>query len=260
MLCYNVMNMIIYEQPLNEIIRLCLRVEYLFRQVKHHLEVDTEWDSRVALGALLEILSVIDRPDLKSKLGQMLNQYVATFVQLEKVEKVDHKILKVTLDRLHKAINIVHSNQSRIGQELRENEFLLSILQKHFTPAGTCPFNAPAYHLWLQQPANLRLKTLSLWLETLFPLYRIVELILQLTRDSASSEKHIAHGGFYQTNLDPTIFYQMISIEISEKERLYPEISVGRYRLTVHFFELSTKDRAHQTAHDVSFGLKCCKI
>jgi len=250
----------IYEQPLNETIRLCLRLEYLFQEVSAYIELESEWDSRVALDTILETLSVVERPDLKNKLGQILNQYVATFSHLEKSEDIDKKVLRTTLDQLNKAISIVHSSHSKIGQDLRENEFLSTIQQRRTIPAGTCPFNSPAYHLWLHQPVNIRLKNLELWFESFSSLRNIVDLILKLTRDGALVETQIAKNGFYQTGLDPAIAYQIIGIELAAKEKLYPEISVGRYRLTVHFFELNLKDRARQTSYDVQFKLKYCKI
>ena len=249
-----------YEQPLNETIRLCLRLEYLFQQVSAFIELESDWDSRIALDTILETLSVIERPDLKNKLGQILNQYVATFSHLANFEDIDKKTLKIILEKLSKAINVVHTSNSKIGQDLRENEFLNAILQRRTTPAGTCPFNAPAYHLWLHQPINIRIKNLALWFDSFAPLRNIIDLILQLTRDGGTVETQIAKNGFYQTGLDPNIAYQIIGIEIAAKEKLYPEISVGRYRLTVHFFELNLKDRARQTAYDVQFKLKYCKI
>jgi cell division protein ZapD len=252
--------MIVYEHPLNETIRLCLRLEYLFKQLDYYIERESGWDTRVALHALLEILGVIERPDLKNKLAQILNQYVSFFSHLGKSADIDKKALANTLEQLHKAINEVHTSPGKIGQELRENEFLIPIQQRMTTPAGTCAFSAPAYYLWLHQPSALRLKTLSLWLDSFLPLQGVIDLILQLTRASAQIETQVAKSGFYQTNLDPNISYQMISIGLAVKEKLYPEISVGRYRLTVHFFELNTRDRAHQTAYDVSFKLSCCRI
>lgn len=251
---------LIYEQPLNETIRLCLRLEYLFQQVSAFIELESDWDSRIALDTILETLSVIERPDLKNKLGQILNQYIATFSHLEKSENIDKKTLKTILDQLNKAINTVHTSHSKIGQDLRENEFLNTIQQRRTTPAGTCPFNAPAYYLWLHQPLNIRLRNLTLWFDSFTPLRNIIDLILKLTRDGGVVETHVAKSGFYQTGLDPNIAYQIIGIEIVAKEKMYPEISVGRYRLTVHFFELNLKDRARQTTYDVQFKLKYCKI
>ena len=252
--------MIIYENPLNETIRLCLRLEHLFRQIDYYMQRESTWDTRAALNAILEILGVIERPDLKNKLGQILNQYITAFSALAKSEDIDKKLLATTLTQLNKAMHEVHANQSKVGQELRSNEFLNAILQRLSTPAGTCAFSIPFYHLWLHQPANIRLKNLTLWLGPLEALRNIINLILKITRDSVQVENLIAKGGFYQASLDPNLAYQMIGIEIPVKEKLYPEISVGRYRLTIHFFELSTKKRACQTAEDVSFRLSYCRV
>jgi len=251
---------IIYEHPLNETIRLCLRLEYLFKQIDYHSQHEAEWNTRAALNAVLEILEVVERPDLKNKLGQILNQYITAFSALTKLENVDKKLLALTLTQLNKAMNEVHANQSKVGQELRNNEFLNAILQRMAVPAGTCAFNLPVYHLWLQQPANLRVKNLALWLEPFEFLRGIVALILRLTRDSAQVETLMARGGFYQAMLDSNVAYQMIGIAMLLKEKLYPEISVGRYRLTIHFFELNIKKRACQTSEDVSFKLSYCRV
>jgi cell division protein ZapD len=62
------MEPVIYEQPVNEHVRVCLRLEQLFNQTLHWMRGTSAWDSRAAISALLEILNVLDRPDLKAKL------------------------------------------------------------------------------------------------------------------------------------------------------------------------------------------------
>lgn len=251
---------IYFEQPLNEHIRICLRLEYLFAQVQNYILGDTPWDSRCALSAILEILSVIDRPDLKSRLGQALNQYTNFLLQLEKKPNVDKEKLKQTLNQLDYMIDYLHSNQGKIGQELRENEFLFTIQQRMYTPAGTCAFCVPAYNLWLQQPATLRKNQLNDWLKPFAQIKTLIDLLLRLTREGTTFKTLAAKSGFYQTNLDPTIPYQMIRTALPKALSLYPEISVGRHRLTIHFFELTTQGRATQTKQNVEFDLACCKI
>ena len=59
--------MIIYEQPLNELIRICLRLEYLFGLIKQGRK---NTDNRQTIRAMLDILSITERPDLRTKLGQ----------------------------------------------------------------------------------------------------------------------------------------------------------------------------------------------
>lgn len=252
---------IIYEQPLNEQMRLCLRLEYLFQQIEYHLEKETAWDSRAVLGALFDVLNVIDRPDLKNKLGQTLNQYLAALLQLEQLPNINRQKLRRMVDQLNKAIDTLHAIQGKVGQVLRTNEFLMTIQQRLSTAAGACSFSMPAYHLWLHQSPRARLKNLASWSEPLESLQKIVNLLLQLTRDSTELKLKVAKAGFYQASLDSSIPYQLLRIQLAlSRHELYPEISVGRHRLTIHFFELNAAGKSGQTKRDVEFGLACCKL
>jgi len=251
---------IIYEQPLNEQIRLCLRLEYLFEQANYYLPCASPWDLRQTLNAILEILHIADRPDLKSKLGQALNQYASALTQLEKLPDIDKQKLHSMLKQIDQLIDEIRTNTQKTGQELRENEFLMAIQQRLYTPAGTCSFSLPAYHLWLHQDKAILKQQLSHWLDSFKQLQAIINLMLKLTRESASFKNTKAIGGFYQSNLEPSIQHQMIRISIASESRLFPEISVGRHRLAVHFFTLDINGRAAQTPDDIIFALACCKL
>jgi cell division protein ZapD len=252
---------IIYEQPLNEQMRLCLRLEFLFNQLEYHLRSEAEWDTRIVMNTLFEILSTIDRPDLKNKLGQTINQYIMALTQLEQTpDNNKRQRIRRMIDGLGRAMETLHSIHGKMGQEIKENEFLTAIQQRILTPAGTCSFSIPSYHLWLQQPEKPRMKQLLSWCEPFEPLQKIINLLLKITRDSVEPAEETAKGGFYQVNLDPTIVYQIIRSRVPLRRNLYPEISVGRHRLTIHFFELSTSSKANQTKEDVPFSLACCKL
>lgn len=251
---------IYFEQPLNEHIRICLRLEYLFSQANNFLLSDNTWDARITLTAILEILSVIDRPDLKSRLGQALNQYSTFLQQVGKKPNIDKEKLRHTLKQLDVMIEYLHTNQGKIGQELRDNEFLFNIQQRLYTPAGTCAFSTPAYHLWLQQPPALRKNQLTEWLKPFNQIKALIDLLLKLTRDGTTFKTFAAKSGFYQANLDPNVPYQMIRVTLPTTLLIYPEISVGRHRLAIHFFELTTQGRATQSKQNVEFELACCKI
>lgn len=250
----------LYEQPLNEQIRLCLRLEYLFAQANHYLPKDSHWDSHQMLKIILEILQAIDRPDLKNKFFQTLNQYIHSLSQLEKLENIDKKKLLGTLQHIDHLVDGLHSNQKKIGQGLRENEFLSAIQQRLYTPAGTCGFSLPSYHLWMQRENTLRQQQILTWFGHFNELQEIVNIILKLVRESTLFKVVDATGGFYQNNLDPNTPYQLIRIKLPPQENVFPEISVGRYRLAIHFFNLDLNGRATQTSSDIKFELACCKM
>ncbi|EKE01031.1 MAG: hypothetical protein ACD_21C00238G0001 [uncultured bacterium] len=251
---------IIYEQPLNEQIRICLRLEFLFEQVHYHLASESSWDLRQALNSILEILHIADRPDLKNKLGQALNQYASSLIQLEKLPDIDKQKLHDTLKQIDKLIDELRANTQKTGQALRENEFLMAIQQRLYTPAGACGFSLPSYHLWLHQDTKILKEQLLNWLDSFKQLQAIADLMLKLTRESASFKNTKAIGGFYQSNLEPSAQHQMIRISIKSEKLLFPEISVGRHRLAVHFFTLDINGRAAQTPDDIVFELACCRL
>lgn len=249
-----------YEQPLNEQIRLCLRLEYLFTQANHYLSKEHPWDSHQLLRVLLEILQVIERSDLKNRLLQILSQYTQTLSQLENLENIDQQKLHETMAQLDSLIDTLRAKPVKIGQVLRDNDFLTAIQQRLYTPAGTCSFSLPAYHLWLQQPSHVRQQQLQLWLQQFDELQAIVNIILKLLRESTKQKMAVARKGFYHGNLDPSVSYQLIRVKNLSANDFFPEISVGRYRLTIYFFTLTIDGYAYQATDDVDFELACCKM
>jgi len=255
---------IIYEQPLNEHIRFCLRLEHLFQKIKRYIGDESSFGSRIILETILEILSVVDRPDLKTKLSKALGSYAAPLAQLIQKKKlpddIDEKKLNKLFTELSKLIESLHVSHGKIGRNLRENDFIATILQRTTTAAGTSAFCVPAYHLWLEQPFQRRNEDLLGWIENFSELKDLITLLLQLTRESDCFKKAEAKNGFYQINLDPKVSYQMIRISMSTDDSIYPEVSVGRHRLSVHFFVLNSHGHPEQVEHDVQFEIACCKI
>jgi len=252
---------IIYEQPLNEQIRLCMRFEYLFAQVDYYLHKKSEWDFRQIVSTLLEILNITDRPDLKNKLGQVLTQHATILSQLKKSPNVDKDKLRDILSQINVLMDGLRHNIQKPGQILRENEFLNAIQQRLHTPAGTCGFSLPSYHLWLKQDSKIIKAKLLEWRETFQQILELTQIILNLTRKHTDFKKDVkATNGFYQANLEANTNYQMIRIRMTEERNLFPEISVGRHRLAIHFFSIDINGKATQITDDVIFELACCKI
>lgn len=255
-------DIIIYEQPLNEHIRVCLRLEHLFEQILLNLENNSEWGSRTALLALLETLNVIDRPDLKTKLTKALTQHAATLTQLEILPQVDSSKLRTVLSELDRLIDTLYATHGKIGQNLRTNEFLNSIRQHLYNPGGAVNFSNPSFQLWLQQPAVNRISDLKTWFKEFDQVRDVVELLLRLTRQSSLPIEKYADKGFYQQALDPNSACEMVRVAVPVTANLYPEISVGRHRLSVRFLEPNCREqgRAKQCDYNVKFKLTCCAL
>jgi len=252
---------ILYEQPLNERIRTFLRLEYLFKQAGHHLKGNSQWDSRATLTCILEILAIFSNTNLKSEVLKELERHSANLRRLEHNPDIDYSQLSGLLGDIEVHMDKMHRIDGQIASALKNSEFLASIRQRSAIPGGTCDFDLPAFHYWLQQPARERTRDLALWLDNFDAIGQAIQLIMSLTRNSTRLKPTLAAGGIYQRTLDPNLPCQMVRIALPQGRPYYAELSGGRHRFTARFLEFSTAgDRARQTVQDVEFELACCVI
>jgi len=249
-----------YEQPLNERIRTLMRLEHLFKQIDHSLAGASKWDNRNVIAALIDILQTTNRADLKTEIIKEFDRLGSNLTPLSNSKDVDQSMLMQVLEDIQQLSLQWHALHGLIGQSLRDNEFINSIRQRCSVPGGTSDFDLPAFHCWLQKPDNDRQSELRRWLNELELLRKAVDLILNLTRESARPKRLTTPAGFYQQPLDANAPFQMIRVTMPEASRCYPEISGGKHRVTIRFMEIATDGRPCQTEQDVDFILKNCVI
>ena len=252
---------VLYEQPLNERIRSFLRLEYLFQQAAYHLGRESEWDSRATLACVLEILEIFGNTNLKSEVLKELERHSTSLKRHENNPNIDHSQLSGLLDDLNTRIESVRAISGQIATELKASEFLVSIRQRSAIPGGTCDFDLPAFHYWLQQPTKQRTRDLAQWLGHFDAIGQAIQMILGLTRDSSPMKTTLARAGIYQRTLDPNLPCQLVRIALPPGLPYFAELSGGRHRFTARFLRFSTDEkRANQTDQDVEFELACCVI
>ncbi len=249
---------IIYEHPLNEKTRTLLRLEHLFRQFNHHHPNPDTWSSRAAIDALLNMISIFTRADIKADLIKELDRHRGKLAAISQTPGVDTDRLDQILSELSTVNQQVHSINGQIGQELRDNELLKAVIQRSSIPGGSCAFDLPLFHFWLQQPAEVRQKELSSWISTMQPINSAVSLLLSLIRGSTRPTRESAHQGFFQHSLDAQTPAQLIRVGLPRESHLFAEISGGKHRFSIRFLEPMGNDRPAQTKQDVTFFLNCC--
>ena len=252
---------IIYEQPLNERIRTFLRLEFLFEGLDIALKGNTESTNRDVIQSLSAILLVFERSDLKQEIIKELERLISNLSALENIPGVDKQALDELLSELDQSVDALHLNKSAIGQALRENDFLYSIRQRSSIPGGTCDFDIPAYHYWLQHTSGeSRKQQLLEWAKHFESARSAVNITLKLIRGSTGFSKATASGGFYQHSLDSNQANQLIRVKIAKTTPFFPEISGGKHRFTVRFMQFNINQRAQQYSEDVEFSLSCCSM
>ena len=251
---------IIYEQPLNEVIRVCLRLEQLFNQVEHHLDDLSTWGTRNAMYTIINILQLLDRPDLKSKLAKELSHHHSNLVRYGNSPNIDGTKLHDLINKLNEYSRCLIDSNGKIAYRLRDME-LLNALRLHLaSPGGGGSFDTPLYHYWLQQPTEVRHNELSDWLEDFSHIRTVTGLLLDLARKNAKEEEKMAVHGFHQELLDPQANLRMIRIGIPKHIPAFPETSVGRHFLSVRFFVPEIEKRPSQYPENMPFWIAYCNL
>src|SRR3546814_17748423 len=78
--------------------------------------------------------------------------------------------------------------QGRIGQVLRDNEWLASLRGRIAVPGGSSPVDMPSYFAWQIKPRDTRHRDLEQWIEPFLSLYKGLALIFRLLRQSSDPE------------------------------------------------------------------------
>jgi cell division protein ZapD len=251
----------VYEQPLNEKVRAFLRLEKLFQQYSFHLKHGSDWNNRVAIDSILEILTYTTRSDIKLEILKELERHHTRLDRLSKRPQIDQSQLSSVLKNIQKRIGDLQSITGQVGQDTKNVELLTAIAQKNSVPGSICDFDLPALKHWLTSAKEKRQKDIEKWFQPFGHLDRSVQLILDVLRHSTDDTDEIAQNGFFQKSLDTNQSIQLLRITIPDGGACYPEISAGKHRFSVRFMKNDNPaQRPEQCSEDVSFKLKMCSI
>lgn len=250
---------ITYEQPINELVRACLRLEHLFKQLAFRTDNERSFDTQYTMQLLIEIIRVLDRPDLKSKFAQEIHRYISMFRKLEASPNIDQKALNQKLFELEQLLDYLSQVSGRLAQTLEGIDFLTAI-RLNLTSAGNgCCTDMPTYQFWLSLDSSKQNAQFNKWSEHLAPINSTVMLLLNIVRGSCEPRIVTAENGFYHEALQTSPRCQLLRISVPKMLNLYPEISAGKHRFTIRFLQF-TLERQIQTDKAINFSLSCCGL
>jgi len=251
---------ITYEYPLNERIRTLLRLEDLFERSRHFISRNDPHDHHMALLTLFEILEVSSRADLKSDLLQELERQKQVLLSFKGNPDIAQDALSNVVRDIEQAAAALFSMTGKIGQYLRENDWLMSIKQRTGIPGGACEFDLPSYHYWLHRPAEERTGQLAAWTSPLYPLRDGSAIILRILRESGRPQAVKAPQGMFQQMLGGKTA-QMLRLRLDPEAACVPEISANKYVLNIRFLSQNGEESKNRTADwDVPFELTFCNL
>lgn len=252
-------NQVIYEFPLNERIRVFIRLEQLFKQFSHFSVGLSSYDKRASIDILLDIMSIFRRNDLKSEILKELDRHSKVLGKFAESKSVDSKQLDSILEKINQTSKKLYANSGKIGMEIMESDLFQSIAQRSAIPGGTCSFDLPEYYYWLEQDEAIRLKDLERWSQPFNEVRASIDLILDFIRNSNAPSEEVAQAGFFQIALDKSMSYQLIKVSLDKSLPCFAEISGGKHRCSIRFMVPSAEQhRPTQSPDDIPFMLTRC--
>lgn len=249
--------MVKYEQPLNEKVRLFLRMELLVERFRYHLNSLEPADSIAALMVLQELYNLSSRIDLKSDVLKEMDRMGLTVRHVVNEEDVDEQ--DFILEQLNHHSTVLHQHHGQLGQHLRNHAFFNSLRQRSALPGGVNCFDVPALQFWSEKPKEERLEDLQRWVLPYEVTSDAIKFLLDVIRQYGKEQECVAKDGFFQRAFAARKPYQLMQIFLEEPITSYPEISAGKQRFSLRFVQLGQmRDRGQQIREDVHFRLKLC--
>jgi cell division protein ZapD len=250
---------ITYEYPLNERIRTLLRLEDLFDTAAHFTAAEDPESHHVALLTLFEVLEVASRADLKFDLVQELERQRQILLSFRNNPEISEDALSGALYEIEQASAALLAMQGKIGQYLRENDWLMSVKNRSAIPGGLCEFDLPSYHYWRHRDAASRQRDLNAWLSPMQPIRQGLTIVLRLLRASGRPEQQVAAHGAFQLMLGGRTA-QMLRVRVQRDQPYIPEISANKYAINIRFTSCEGDLRPRQVEVDVRFELTFCNL
>lgn len=249
--------MTVFEFPLNERIRTWLRLEELFGKALFFINGQDAWSHHAGLLAVFEIVDVTARSELRNELIQELERQKSGLEALRSNPAVNLARLDEVLTGLDKALSGLLAMTGKLGQHLRDNEWLCSIKGRAGIPGGTCSFDLPVYHFWLSQSGEQRKADLLTWLNPMLPVKQAVEVVLRILRESGHVSSHTAVQGLFQLMLAGRSAHML---RIAMDAPCAPEVSANKYAVNIRFLIPDTVQKPRLCDRDVVFDLTFCNL
>jgi cell division protein ZapD len=248
-----------FEQPLTERMRTFLRIEFLHEQTLFHADDATHFGSRAAISALLEILTILGRGDVRTDVIKELERHGELLRRYRSQPGVDPTRLSGLIESVDELRGQLAEAGPHIVNPLKECDFLNTIRHRSAIPGGTCMFDLPDYGYWLNLPPGERRRQLDDWIGRLKPLCAAVAEVLWLTREATEARECATTGGFYQQSFDRSEQVNLVRVLLPANAGIFPEISAGVPRFTVRFLRWrGVEERPAQVSQDVRFLLAVC--
>jgi cell division protein ZapD len=248
-----------YELPLHEHIRVLIRLESLLEMFIKHYQSPEATSIFLALKSLDDILSVLERNNIKKYMGSEIGDIKTSLGSWRKSPKVDVAVIDSMIDDLNRYGNRVAVTVDAISN-IADLDFIKNFRQRVNVPGGTSLVDFPRFHYWLKHDVEATLGILALHAQSISYCHKMVSHVLKIIRQGAEVSKRTAEGGFFQESVDKNVEYKLMRVVLPEDAPCFAEISGGRYHVTIRMVTDDWESGISSYKQDVDFVLEKCSI
>ncbi|AWL12911.1 Cell division protein ZapD [Saliniradius amylolyticus] len=226
------MNQAVFEFPLNEKVRTYLRLEQLFKQLNAVERAEEDWQYIGFLEVLFTLLDLVERVDLRTDMLKDMDRHEKNLVHWSKHPNIDNDALQSALKRVL-ALRSELANARKVGSNLKEDKFLMSIRQRFSIPGATCSFDLPNLLYWLRQPQEQKQQEAASWIAEFGLMQTAMDMTLTFLRERGKFTSLEAEKGFYQGTAEDKV--ELIRLYCATDQGYYPTLSGNKYRYIIRF-------------------------
>ena len=245
----------LYEEPVQEKIRKFIKIEFLLNKIYYFKSKDNKSENYIALLALCELYEILSRSDIKSELIREIETQNSYFQTIKEMPQADSNKLNSVLEKQNLLLKLIYNIESNYLDYLEHDILFKTILKNCFTQ-----LQPASIEFWLSRDILIRETQIDLWLEPLVFIKRSIDFILEVIRKSGRFEDRMAEKGFFIEKLDPKKNILLIRVTLTSDLYYYPQISVGKQRLTIMFMTKDDKNNLVPHQEDLNFILTTCSL
>ena len=227
-------DMITFQLATHFLPKIALRLEYLYGTVNQACEENHPIIHHYALKNIIEIIRLIEKPELKSR-------FLKELIRIERIlNKATSPVALELQNSFHNQIQLLSHTAGLFGEGIHHNPFLQSIRLTQSSHQNDHEMYSPQLLLWLAANSALRQRDLAVWLNHLRPLNSTVSVYMSLLRDTAEFKQINLLNGFYQCPLPPKTVCHLILLRIDKSLGIAPRMQLGHHGLSLRLFEAAT--------------------
>jgi len=225
------MSSILFEHPLNERVRNYLKLEQLFKHLSISASGNIASSHITYFTALFSVIDTLERNDIRGDLIKELEKLERHLVVWSQAPDIDTSLLEKNLKQTVALLCELKKTKQQ-WLTYRDIKFLTGLKQRFAMQGGTCAFDLPQLHFWLNQDNTQLENEMKEWITLFSAISHSLYLILKFIRLRSEFITIKTDNGFYQDNGESLL---LLRIKTPEGADFYPTVSGNKFRYSIRF-------------------------